>query len=178
MEMVSTNYVQYGQQLLAQRRITRDQIDDAVRRILLVKVKLGLFERPYADEAVEVKAPSPAALAASRQAAGRCMVLLKNDGPVLPLAKTVGSVAVVGPLGNATYDLNGTWSGLGTGAATTPPVTVVDGIKAAAPGAAVTFTMRLRRRRDRHRRVRRRAAGGPCGRRHRRGRRRDGRDER
>jgi beta-glucosidase len=140
MEMVSTNYVQYGERLLNERRITRDQIDDAVRRILLVKFKLGLFERPYVDEAGEVKAPSAAALAQARQVAGRCMVLLKNDGPVLPLAKTVGSVAVVGPLGTATYDLNGTWSGLGTGAATTPPVTVVDGIKAAAPGAAVTFT--------------------------------------
>jgi beta-glucosidase len=111
-----------------------------VRRILLVKFRLGLFERPYADEAAEVKAPSPAALAASRQAAARCMVLLKNDGPVLPLAKTTGSVAVVGPLGAATYDLNGTWAGLGTGAWTTPPVTVVDGIKAAAPGATVSYT--------------------------------------
>jgi beta-glucosidase len=139
MEMVSTNYVKFGERLLAERRITRDQIDDAVRRILLVKVKLGLFERPYVDEAGEVKAPSPTALAAARQAAGRCMVLLKNDGPVLPLAKSVGSVAVVGPLGTATYDLNGTWAGLGTGAGTTPPVTVVDGIKAAAPAAAVTY---------------------------------------
>ncbi|WP_370961860.1 beta-glucosidase BglX [Amycolatopsis sp. cg9] len=139
MEMVSTTYAEFAQRLLDQRRITRDQIDDAVRRILLVKFRLGLFERPYADESAEVKAPSPAALAASRQAAARCMVLLKNDGPVLPLAKSVGSVAVVGPLGAATYDLNGTWSGLGTGAGTTPPVTVVDGIKAAAPGATVTY---------------------------------------
>ncbi|MEU7791368.1 glycoside hydrolase family 3 N-terminal domain-containing protein [Amycolatopsis sp. NPDC049159] len=140
MEMVSTNYAEFAQRLLDQRRITRDQIDDAVRRILLVKFRLGLFDHPYVDESTEVKAPSPAALAASRQAAGRCMVLLKNDGPVLPLAKSVGSVAVVGPLGAATYDLNGTWSGLGTGASTTPPVTVVDGIKAAAPGATVTYT--------------------------------------
>jgi beta-glucosidase len=140
MEMVSTNYVRYGERLLAERRITRDQLDDAVRRILLVKFKLGLFERPYVDESGEVTAPSPVALAAARQAAGRCMVLLKNDGPVLPLAKSVGTVAVVGPLGAATYDLNGTWAGAGTGAGTTPPVTVVDGIKAAVPGAAVTFT--------------------------------------
>ncbi|MEU4521569.1 glycoside hydrolase family 3 N-terminal domain-containing protein [Amycolatopsis sp. NPDC024027] len=140
MEMVSTDYARFGERLLAERRITRGQIDDAVRRILLVKFRLGLFERPYADEAAEVKAPSPAALAASRQAAARCMVLLKNDGPVLPLAKTTGSVAVVGPLGAATYDLNGTWAGLGTGASTTPPVTVVDGIKAAAPGATVSYT--------------------------------------
>ena len=140
MEMVSTNYVRFGARLLAERRITREQIDDAVRRILLVKFRLGLFDRPYVDEPGEVKAPSAAALAASRQAAGRCMVLLKNDGPVLPLAKSVRSVAVVGPLGAATYDLNGTWAGLGTGAGTTPPVTVVDGIKAAAPGATVTYT--------------------------------------
>ncbi|MEC3979195.1 glycoside hydrolase family 3 N-terminal domain-containing protein [Amycolatopsis sp. H20-H5] len=140
MEMVSTNYVRFGQRLLAERRITRDEIDDAVRRILLVKFKLGLFERPYTDESGEVKMPSAAALDKSRQAAGRCMVLLKNDAQTLPLAKSVGSVAVVGPLGTATYDLNGTWSGLGTGAGTTPPVTVVDGIKAAAPGAKVTFT--------------------------------------
>lgn len=139
MEMVSTNYARFAERLLAERRITRDQIDDAVRRILLVKFRLGLFERPYVDEATEVKAPSPAALAASRQAAARCMVLLENDG-VLPLAKTTGSVAVVGPLGAATYDLNGTWAGLGTGAWTTPPVTVVDGIKAAVPGAAVSYT--------------------------------------
>jgi beta-glucosidase len=139
MEMVSTNYVEFGQQLLAQRRITRDQIDDAVRRILLVKLQLGLFEHPYTDEAGEVTAPSAAAMAKSREVAGKCMVLLKNDG-LLPLAKSVGSVAVVGPLGTATYDLNGTWSGLGTGASTTPPVTVVDGIKAAAPGANVTYT--------------------------------------
>ena len=73
MEMVSTNYARFAERLLAERRITRDQLDDAVRRILLVKVRLGLFERPYVDEAAEVKAPSPAALAASRQAAGRCI---------------------------------------------------------------------------------------------------------
>ncbi|TDQ00834.1 glycoside hydrolase family 3 N-terminal domain-containing protein [Labedaea rhizosphaerae] len=139
MEMVSTNYVDFGQQLLAQHRITREQVDDAVRRILLVKFRLGLFEHPYTDEAGEVKAPSAAAMAKSREVAGKSMVLLKNGGPVLPLAKSIGSVAVVGPLGTATYDLNGTWSGLGTGASTTPPVTVVDGIKAAAPGAKVTY---------------------------------------
>ena len=81
MEMVSTNYVQYGQQLLAQHRITREQIDDAVRRILSVKFRLGLFEHPYTDESGEVTAPSAAALAKARHAAGRSMVLLKNDGP-------------------------------------------------------------------------------------------------
>jgi beta-glucosidase len=68
------------------------------------------------------------------------MVLLKNQSSLLPLSKSLASIAVIGPLGTATYDLNGTWSGLGTGASTTPPVTVLDGIKAAAPGARVSYT--------------------------------------
>jgi beta-glucosidase len=140
MEMVSTNYVRYGQQLLAQDRITQDEIDEAVRRILGIKFQLGLFEHPYVDEAGEVKAPPPANVAKSREIAARCMVLLKNEGNLLPLPTSTRSIAVVGPLGDATYDLNGSWAGLGAGAYTTPPTTVVDGIKAAAPGARVTFT--------------------------------------
>jgi beta-glucosidase len=140
MEMVSTNYVDTARQLLADRRITLAQIDDAVRRILRVKFALGLFEHPYVSETLEVTSVSAANRAHARTAATRSMVLLKNDNALLPLAKTVSSVAVIGPLGQATYDLNGTWSGLGTGAGTTAPVTVFDGIKAAAPSATVTFT--------------------------------------
>ena len=72
-------------------------------------------------------------------AALQSMVLLKNDNAVLPLSRGA-RIAVIGPLATATYDLNGTWSGLGTGAGTTPPVTVLDGIKAgAADPAAVSF---------------------------------------
>ena len=119
-------------------RITQREIDDAVRRILRIKFALGLFERPYVDVSGEVTAVSAAARAAARAAAGRSMVLLKNDGPLLPL-KTAAKVAVIGPLAQATYDLNGCWSGLGTGSSTTPPVTVVDGITAA--GATVTYAL-------------------------------------
>jgi beta-glucosidase len=139
MEMVSTNYVEFAQQLLAAGRITMSEINDAVRRILRVKYALGLFDNPYVDEAGEVTSVSASARAHARAAAGRSMVLLKNENSLLPLKKT-GSIAVIGPLGEATYDLNGTWSGLGTGSQTTPPVTVVEGIKAAAPTATVTFT--------------------------------------
>ncbi len=139
MEMVSTNYVDFGSQLLAQGRITRREIDDAVRRILRVKFALGLFEHPYVDESTEVIAVSDAARASARAAAGRSMVLMKNDNALLPLSRGA-RVAVIGPLATATYDLNGTWSGLGTGAATTPPVTVLDGIKAAVSDpSAVSF---------------------------------------
>ncbi|QNK83320.1 glycoside hydrolase family 3 N-terminal domain-containing protein [Nakamurella sp. PAMC28650] len=139
MEMVSTNYVDFGKELLARGRISQSEIDDAVRRILRVKYSLGLFEHPYVDEAGEVTAVSAAARAKARSTGSRSMVLLKNDQAVLPLQKTA-KVAVIGPLAVATYDLNGTWSGLGTGAGTTPPVTVLDGIRAAAGSpASVTY---------------------------------------
>jgi beta-glucosidase len=139
MEMVSTNYVDYGQQLLRQGKITMAQVDDAVRRILTVKDELGLFEHPYVDEADETTAPSAAARAAERDVARRSMVLLRNEGAVLPLSPSTAKVAVIGPLAKADYDLNGTWSGLGTGAATTPPTTILDAITSAASGASVTF---------------------------------------
>ncbi len=140
MEMVSTNYVQYGQSLLAQGRITMTEVDDAVRRILRIKYRLGLFDHPYVNVSHEVTAPTAATRAVSRRLAGRSMVLLKNRAGVLPLATSTRRIAVVGPLGEATYDLNGTWSGLGTGAKTIAPTTVADAIRSAAPAAAVTVT--------------------------------------
>jgi beta-glucosidase len=139
MEMVSTNYVDSGRQLLRQGQITMAQVDDAVRRILTVKDELGLFEHPYVDESRETTAPSPGARAAEREVARKSMVLLRNEGGVLPLSPSVPKIAVIGPLAKADYDLNGTWSGLGTGAATTPPTTILDAITTAASGASVSY---------------------------------------
>lgn len=140
MEMVSTNYVDSGLQLLRQGKITMAMVDDAVRRILSIKVRLGLFEHPYVDEAGETTAPTAASRAATKAVATKSLVLLRNEGALLPLSPSVGKVAVIGPLAQATYDLNGSWTGLGTGSSTTAPTTVLDAVKAAAPGADVTFT--------------------------------------
>ena len=72
MEMVSTNYVDFGKQLLAQGKITMAQINDAVRRILRVKFRAGLFDHPYVNwQAAESKQLLPDAVAAERKAAGR-----------------------------------------------------------------------------------------------------------
>src|SRR3954452_3275786 len=81
-EMVSTNIRDYGAQLLSQHRITMSRLDDAVRRILRVKFRAGLFDHPYVDQAKATDPASylpPADRAAARSAAGRSMVLLKND---------------------------------------------------------------------------------------------------
>ncbi|MDX3116499.1 glycoside hydrolase family 3 N-terminal domain-containing protein [Streptomyces scabiei] len=135
MEMVSTNLADHGGQLLKSGRITARRLDDAVSRILRLKFRLGLFDNPYADEDAAVTEPTKQARAAARATAARSMVLLKNDKDALPLRPGVGSVAVVGPFADS-KDLLGTWSGPGAGKF--PAVTVLEGIKAAAPRAEVT----------------------------------------
>ena len=126
-EMVSTNLVDFGKQLLAQHAISMRRIDDAVRRILRVKFRAGLFEHPYVDwQQAESKQMLPDAVAAARTAAARSLVLLKNDGGALPL-DPAKSVAVIGPLGNNQHDMLGPWSGTGRDQ---DAVTLYNGIKA------------------------------------------------
>jgi beta-glucosidase len=137
-EMVSTNFVDFGAQLVRNGQVSIKRIDDAVRRILRVKFRAGLFEHPFVDESqVAAKTMTPADVAAARRVAGRSMVLLKNAGGTLPFAKSVTSVAVIGPLGNDRDDPMGPWNGRGRAADVVP---VLDGIKAAVPNANVTFT--------------------------------------
>ncbi|MFF3751561.1 glycoside hydrolase family 3 N-terminal domain-containing protein [Streptomyces sp. NPDC002018] len=135
MEMVSTHLAEHGTRLLAEGLVSPERLDDAVARILRLKFRLGLFERPYTDESAVISAPTDAARAAAREAAARCMVLLKNDGGVLPVGAGTGSLAVVGPFADST-DLLGTW--IAPGAAGFPAVTVLDAVRAAAPAAEVT----------------------------------------
>jgi beta-glucosidase len=112
-EMVSTNYRDFGRQLVSSGEVSMRRIDDAVRRILRVKFRAGLFEHPYVDVgAAQGKQLLPENRAAARRAAGRSLVLLKNDGPVLPL--DLGkSTAIIGPLGDSRHDMLGPWWGRG-----------------------------------------------------------------
>jgi beta-glucosidase len=131
-EMVSTNIRDFGKQLLADHRISMARLDDAVRRILRVKFRAGLFDHPYVDQA---KAADPSSFvtaddrAAARAAAGKSMVLLKNDGPTLPLDAS-SSTVVIGPMSNNQHDMLGPWWGKGVD---TDVVSVFDGIKAQNP---------------------------------------------
>lgn len=136
-EMVSTNIRDYGQQLLQQHRITMSRLDDAVRRILRVKYRAGLFSHPYVDQA---KAVDPASFltdsdrAAARKAATESMVLLKNSNSTLPLDKTK-QTAVIGPLGDSKHDMLGPWWGRGEDS---DAVSLFEGIKAQDPSATYT----------------------------------------
>ncbi len=129
-EMVSTFIRDYGAQLLSDGRISRARVDDAVRRILRVKFRAGLFEHPYVDPAqAEAAQLRPDAVAAARKAAGRSMVLLKNQGGILPLDPGK-STAVIGPLAKNGHDMLGPWWGRGRDE---DAVTVFDAIKAQNP---------------------------------------------
>jgi beta-glucosidase len=135
-EMVSTNYLDYGEQLLEEGKLSMSRVNDAVRRILTVKFKAGLFEHPYVDQSkIAENTMRPEDVAAERAAAARSMVLLKNENGALPLSSGLKSVAVVGPLGNDKADPLGPWSGKGD---PENVVTLKEGIEGALPGATVT----------------------------------------
>jgi beta-glucosidase len=133
-EMTSTLIRDFGAQLLAQGRISMRRIDDAVRRILRVKFRAGLFEHPYAPvdpDKAEAEMLKPDAVAAARNAASRSMVLLQNKGGILPLDPSK-KTAVIGPLARNQHDMLGPWWGAGRD---TDAVSVFDGINQQSPGA-------------------------------------------
>lgn len=109
-------------------------IDNAVANVLRAKFQLGLFENPYADsEAAPGINDSREHRQLAREAAQKAIVLLKNDGPVLPLKSDLKSIAVIGPMADSAY--LGDYSGWGM-----EVVSVLEGIKRKAPrGTAVTY---------------------------------------
>jgi beta-glucosidase len=134
MEMTSELISTFGAQLLEEDRISMRRLNDAVRRILRVKFRAGLFENPYSQfqpEQTDAEMLKPDAVAAARKAAGRSMVLLQNDGGVLPL-DPAKNTAVIGPLADNQHDMLGPWWGRG---ADGDVVTVLAGIDEQNTGA-------------------------------------------
>ncbi len=118
MDMQGGVYQKHLAGLVRKGDISLAAIDEAVRRILTVKAELGLFDDPFkgCDEERESRVVFCAEhLEASREIARESMVLLKNDGNVLPFRKDLRSIAVIGPLAEATTDLLGNWHGAGDG---------------------------------------------------------------
>lgn len=114
MEMVSRFYNKHGAALIRSGKLSTVTLNEAVRRVLRVKFRLGLFEKPYADETREANSIFiPAHVAAAREIAARSLVLLKNDADVLPLSKTIKTIAVIGPLADSQKDMIGSWTGDG-----------------------------------------------------------------
>ncbi|MET0625081.1 MAG: beta-glucosidase BglX [Pyrinomonadaceae bacterium] len=114
MEMVGRLYNEHGAALLRQNRLRMSEVDEAVRRILRIKFRAGLFERPYVEETRESSVLLSAEnLRAAREVAARSLVLLKNERETLPLRKDLRTLAVVGPLADDPRAIIGSWSGDG-----------------------------------------------------------------
>jgi beta-glucosidase len=128
MDMASGTYLKYLADEVKQKRISMQQIDDAVLPILEAKIRLGLFEHPFVDESkIDQVMNNPEHAERARATVQRSVVLLRNEQNTLPLNKAgIKSIAVVGPLADADLDLLGLWGSLTKPG---PTVTILQGIK-------------------------------------------------
>lgn len=108
MEMVSETFIKNLKQSLSEKKVSMETIDNAVRNILRLKFRLGLFDNPYIVTPQNVKYAEEH-LKVAKTAAEQSLILLKNDDHTLPIANNVKTVAVVGPLADAPYEQMGTW---------------------------------------------------------------------
>jgi beta-glucosidase len=139
-DMVSGIYGADLPALIRAGRIAPALLDDAVRRVLEAKQRLGLFEAPFryaAAERTRDRAPTEESRALAREAADKAIVLLKNQGQLLPLDKQVGSLAVIGALADDAAATLGSWSGAGRAE---DAISVLQGIRqAVSPQTRVVY---------------------------------------
>lgn len=112
MDMVGEGFLTTLKKSLAEGKVTLKDIDDAVRLILNAKYDLGLFKNPYLyldENRQKTEIFTPQSRAEARSIAAQSLVLLKNQGSILPLKKS-GTIAVIGPLANNSVNMSGTWS--------------------------------------------------------------------
>lgn len=136
-----STYTLYLQGLVASGKVSTTTINNDVRHVLTLKFLAGLFIHPLTDPSrVTTAELAPASLAAARASADESMVLLNNQNHALPLSASAPSIAVVGPLADDPSDQLGPDVPIGYSSSDlTSVVSVLNGIKAAAPQAAVSY---------------------------------------
>ena len=113
MDMMSHAYDRHLKELVEEGKVSMAQVDEAVRRVLLLKFSLGLFERPYTPVTTEKERfLRPQSMDIAARLAAESMVLLKNENNVLPLTDKK-KIAVIGPMAKNGWDLLGSWRGHG-----------------------------------------------------------------
>jgi beta-glucosidase len=135
MDMGSRNYAMNLPALVKDGRVSMAAIDEMVRPLLAAKIRLGLFEHPYVDEArARETLAASAHREAARRAAARSAVLLRNENNLLPLDKEkLKSIAVIGPLADSQRDTLGSWSFAGDAK---EAVTILQGLRNHVSGRA------------------------------------------
>jgi len=136
MDMVDGVYASLPE-LVRSGKLPMSVLDEAVRRVLRVKFKAGLFDHPYADpEREKTDLLTPESLQISRQMAQESIVLLKNQGNLLPLDKHVKSLAVIGPLADDKATQLGSWAAQGQAK---DAVTPLEGIRGKTGNTPIFF---------------------------------------
>ncbi|MEI7499589.1 MAG: glycoside hydrolase family 3 N-terminal domain-containing protein [Bacteroidota bacterium] len=116
MDMVGSTFLDYGDELLKEKKIDLSRINEAVRSVLESKALLGLFEDPYryCDKTRQDKEiMTPEHLALAKKMVSESCVLLKNPNQILPIPEKVKTIAIIGPLGDSKKDMLGSWSAAG-----------------------------------------------------------------
>ncbi len=139
MDMHSKVLLNYVGELIKQKRVSQRRLDDAARRILRAKFALGLFDNPYqycnANREKQMML-HPDHIRAARDVARKSIVLLKNDGDILPLDKDVKTLAVIGHLADSKVDMLGNWAAQGDRNA---PVTLLAALQQRLPDANIVY---------------------------------------
>ena len=128
MDMVADGFLTTLKQSLEEGKVTQMEIDQACRRILEAKYKLGLFEDPYRYcdiNRAKNELFTPENRQVAREIAAQTFVLLKNDKQTLPL-QGKGTIALIGPLANNKENMTGTWS---VAADFAKSISLLDGLK-------------------------------------------------
>ncbi len=127
MDMMDNLYRTHLSKLIEDGRVSLETVDECVRRVLRMKFRLGLFERPYTEVRPESEIYlQPAALADAECLAQESMVLLKNDNSLLPL-KNISRIALIGPLADTQGELIGNWVARGRDSEV---ISILSGMKA------------------------------------------------
>lgn len=124
MEMVSETFIQNLKQSIAENKVSMETIDNAVRNILRLKFRLGLFDNPYVVTPQTVKYAEKH-LQTAKTAAEQSVILLKNENQTLPFTDKIKTLAIIGPMADAPYEQMGTWVFDGEKEHTQTPLTAI-----------------------------------------------------
>lgn len=138
MDMASDAYAQHLEELVLEGKVPAAVVDLAARRILRQKVLLGLFEQPFVDEGQsETFFLRPEFREKALEIAQKSIVLLKNEGRILPLDKSLARLGLIGPLVDDNHEPLGTWHRIGR---EEDVETVLDGLRVALPETEIACT--------------------------------------
>lgn len=141
MSMQSGFYIRHLPDLVQSGEVPLDRLDQSVRRVLTIKARLGLFDDPFRridPRREKARSRTPATIALARESARRSVVMLRNEGDLLPLKKRGQKIALIGPFAAGQHDLIGPWCVYGDNAQAIDLATGVRGAVADATSVTVT----------------------------------------